>query len=225
MYFQLDGAYICNTFNEVVNIIQSYVGREEAILSVYMCPSSLINNTSGTLQYSGQENPTNSTQIINKPSSLNGYTPVNKKLLTFPFCFLNVSNNNGTNNTYQYELFNEIEEAPNECIFNIKGVPTIGGSVKCNPINYKNSQEFQNEEEGLMAGKFPTLSWSDDEYINWLTQNSVNIGIGVASNLLTIVGGVGMMSTGVGALAGASSVVSRWNGNCKYFTVNFMNTV
>ena len=38
-----------NYINEVVNIIQAYQnGREEAILSVYMCPSLLINNTSGS---------------------------------------------------------------------------------------------------------------------------------------------------------------------------------
>ena len=60
------------------------------------------------------------------------------------------------------------------------------------PFNYKNSGEHNNEDEGLLAGKFPTLSWSKDEYTNWLTQNSVNIGLGVASNLITIIGGMGI---------------------------------
>lgn len=173
-----------------------------------MCPSVLISNTSQSAQYSGQTTPNHFSQLIDKPSTLNGYTPKNKKLLTFPYCFLNVSNNNGSNNTYQYELFNDYDEAPNKCIFNFKGVPTIGASVKMTPSNYKNIQEENHEEEGLMAGKFPTLSWSNDEYINWLTQNSVNIGLGVASNLITIAGGVGMIATGGGALAGAGAVVS-----------------
>ena len=76
------------------------------------------------------------------------------------------------------------------------------------PFNYKNSGENNNEDEGLMAGKFPTLSWSKDEYTNWLTQNSVNIGLGVASNLITIIGGMGQMATGGGSLTGAGAVVS-----------------
>lgn len=97
-----------------------------------------------------------------------------------------------------------------KCIFNMKGVPTVGGSVKCCPDNYKNLQEVNNEEEGIVAGKFPILSWSADEYINWLTQNSVNIGLGIASNLITIVGGLGLAvaTGGGGALAGAGAVVS-----------------
>lgn len=83
-----------------------------------------------------------------------------------------------------------------------------GASIKCSPINYKNSQEIDIEEEGIIAGKFPTLSWSEDAYVNWLTQNSVNIGIGVASNVITILGGIGLMATGGGAPAGAGAVVS-----------------
>lgn len=52
------------------------------------------------------------------------------------------------------------------------------------------------------------MSWSKDEYINWLTQNSVNIGIGTASNLLSIGTGIGAIATGGGAILGTGSVVS-----------------
>lgn len=168
-----------------------------------MCPKYFINTEGSDLQYHGQSTPYNLSKVISKPSSLDGYTPKNKKLLSFPYCCLNVSNNNGSNNTYQYELFKD-----NNCMFNIKGVPTVGGSLKCVPYQYKMGGEYYNESEGIMAGKYPTLSWSQDAYINWLTQNSVNLGVGVASNLITILGGAGMMATGGGALAGAGSVVS-----------------
>lgn len=60
-----------------------------------------------------------------------------------------------------------------------------------------------------MAGKFPTLNWSEDAFTNWLTQNGVNIAFGTATNIATIVGGLGLMSlspaTGV---AGAGAVYS-----------------
>ena len=205
-----DGGYICDNITQVVTILQQFAsaGKSEAVYGLYMCPSFLINNTSGNLQYSGQNSEMYGTVNIDKPTSLHGYTPVNKKLLTFPYCFLTVSNNNGSSNNFMYDLFYEIDEAPNKCIFNIKGVPTIGTSTKCVPFNYKNGSEQDNEDEGVVGGKFPTLSWSEDAYINWLTQNAVNIGIGTASNLLTIVGGLGMMATGGGAIAGASSIVS-----------------
>lgn len=204
--FSAGGAYICDNIRQVVNIINSYPSdaRADAIFSVYMIPKAIINNASTTkdMKFS-QNSPVYLDYTVNKPTSLNGYIPKNKKLLTFPFCFLNVSNNNGSANTYHYELFNT-----HNCRFTIKGVPTVGGSIKCCPYEYKNHDESINEEEGLMCGKFPTLSWSEDAYTNWLTQNSVNIAIGTASSLITTLGGAGLMATGGGATAGASSIVS-----------------
>lgn len=121
------GAYIFDSISQIVNALQAYAGRgkSDAVFSVYMCPAKFIEIPKQSLQYEGQSAPLYDAVTINKPSSLNGYTPKNKKLLTFPFCALNVSNNNGTSNTFEYELFNEIEENPNQCIFDIKGVPTV----------------------------------------------------------------------------------------------------
>lgn len=203
VFTQLDGAYICSSITDVVNILQAFAsaGKNDAVFGVYMCPKYFINTEGSDLHYEGQSAPYNLSKVISKPSSLDGYTPKNKKLLTFPYCCLNVSNNNGSNNTYQYELFKD-----NNCMFNIKGVPTVGGSLKCVPYQYKMGGEYYNESEGIMAGKYPTLSWSQDAYINWLTQNSVNLGVGVASNLITILGG--MLATGGRALAGAGNIVS-----------------
>lgn len=179
------GAYVCKTANQVANIIQSYPekARADAILNVYMVPSKIIAQNEEDLQYHGQSKPIYLRTSINKPSSLDNYTPTNNKLLTFPYCYLTLSNNSGSSNNLRYELFN----TPT-CNFTIKGVPSVGASIKCLPTNYKLASEL--EEEGIMMGKYPTLSWSGDEYINWLTQNSVNIGLGITSNLISAVGGV-----------------------------------
>lgn len=196
MCIQRDGAYICENISQVVNILQGFAtkGKSDAVFGIYMCPKEIINLPEESLQYPGQGTPYNIEHTINKPTSLNGYVPKNKKLLTFPYCALNVSNNNGISNILQYELFYEDENYKGKCLFNIKGVPTVGGSIKCIPYNYKINNDDYNEEEGILAGKFPTLSWSEDAYINWLTQNSVNIGLGVTSNLITALGGIATMN-------------------------------
>ena len=201
--YMAGGAYVCSTINEVVNILQAFAtrGKSDAVYNLYMIPASMITNTSPSLQYSGQSSPNTDTKTITKVNTINGYTPINKKLLTFPFNYMLISNNNGSSNILHYERF-----SGNTCNFTIKGVPTVGGSIKIIPTNYDNN--LNSEEEGLIAGKLPTLNWSDDEYTNWLTQNSVNIGLGIASSGLTIVGGIGMMATGGGAVAGAGAVVS-----------------
>lgn len=201
--YMAGGAYVCSTIGEVVNILQAFAsrGKSDAVYNLYMIPASMITNTSSSLQYSGQNSPNTDTKTITKVNTINGYTPINKKLLTFPFNYMLISNNNGSSNILHYERF-----SGNTCNFTIKGVPTVGGSIKIIPTNYDNN--LNSEEVGLIAGKLPTLNWSDDEYTNWLTQNSVNIGLGIASSGLTIVGGIGMMATGGGAVAGAGAVVS-----------------
>lgn len=204
------GAYICDNINQVVNILQSYAdGRTDAILAVYMCPTEIILNSNESLQYSGQATPAYLQQYIDKPSTIDSYTPKNKKLLTFPYCYLNVSNNNGMINSYLYELFRSDDAVPsNQVMFNIKGVPTVGASIKAVPFNYKNYEASNYEDEGVIAGKFPTLSWSEDAYTNWLTQNSVNIGIGVASNLLQLVSGLSSGNIGLTA-SGSFGIASQ----------------
>ena len=201
--YMAGGAYICNNITEVINILQAYAtrGKSDAVYNLYMIPKSMINNTSGSLQYSGQSSPNTDTKSITKINKIDGYTPINKKLLTFPYNYMLLSNNNGSSNILHYERF-----SGKTCNFTIKGVPTVGGSIKIIPTNYDNN--LNSEEEGLIAGKLPTLNWSDDEYTNWLTQNSVNIALGVASAGITIVGGLGMMATGGGAVAGAGAVVN-----------------
>lgn len=198
------GAYICENIKQLVNIIQAYgEGRNDAIIQVYLVPKCFVANTDSDLRYEGQGSPLWIQKVINKPTSLNGYTPKNKKLLTFPYCYLNVSNNNGITNSYMYELFNQ-----GNAIFNIKGVPSVGGSIKCIPYQYKIGGENNNEDEGIMAGKYPTLSWSEDAYTNWLTQNAVNLGLGLTSNLISIAGGIAS-GNGIGLITGSMGIASQ----------------
>lgn len=128
--------------------------------------------------------------------------------------YMVISNNNGSSNILHYERFGT------NCEFTIKGVPTVGGSIKLIPTNYDNG--LNPEEEGIMAGKCPTLNWSEDSYTNWLTQNSVNIGLGIASSGITALGGVASIVgtggiapavAGVGAIASADMSIAKTLGS------------
>ena len=201
--YMAGGAYVVDSISLVVNILQAFAtaGKSDAVYNVYMVPKTFLTNTSGSAQYSGQATPNTADYTVNKTTTINGYNPKNNKLKCFPYNFLVISNNNGSSNVLHYERF-----STTNCGFRIKGVPTVGGSIKCLPKSYDGIS--YNEEEGIMAGKLPTLNWSDDEYTNWLTQNSVNIALGVASSGITMMGGLAMMTTGAGALSGGSAVIS-----------------
>lgn len=201
--YSAGGAYICTSITEVVNIIQALnqLGKGDAVTNVYVIPSSIIVKQEGSSQYDGQSSPVTWNVTISKPNNVNGYTPKNNKLFTSPYMYLTVDNNNGSSNNYQYELW-----SGSNVTFETSAVPTVGGSIKTVPTNYKGSSRF--EQEGLFAGKFPTCGWINDTYTNWLTQNAVNIGIGAVSSGLQVIGGMALMSNPVTAVAGGSSVLN-----------------
>lgn len=197
------GAYICSSMQEMLNLLQLYDndGKGDAVTCVYICPTKIINNTSTDLKFSGNSSPTKLDFSFPSQTTIDGYTPKNKKLLCYPYNYILMSNNAGSSNVLRYENFDSTT-----CTFEIAGVPTVGGSIKCAPKNYKGIDRIQ--EEGIMLGKFPALSWSSDLYTNWLTQNAVNIGVGIGSSALQIVGGIASMATGAGAMAGVGMVAS-----------------
>lgn len=145
-----------------------------------------------------------STRVPIKPTSLNGYTPRNKKLLTYPFCYLLLSNNCGASTIFRYENFLD-----NECDFDLQGVVTPGCSIIATPKRY-NVATFLDSTLSLPAGKFPICGWTSDVYTNWLRQNSLNINLAVAEGIADMTAGAtfGIMSGGV---TGGGQIVSGLN--------------
>lgn len=107
---------------------------------------------------------------IDKITSFSDYTPKNNKCFVYPYNYLFVSNNQGSNNIYKYEDFNT-----EKCIFENQFSIAIGGSGRIVPKNYKGMET--NDDEALALGKYPTCAWSSDAFTNWLTQNSVNMAV------------------------------------------------
>ena len=119
--------YATDNITIATSIIGSYA-QPEKVYAVYLAPKCLFDDNqferdqenNKTNHYLGHISPMTWGNTILKPSSLNSYVPVNNKLLTYPFVYFNVSNNNGSMHSYRYELFNS-----NNCDFVVKGIPTI----------------------------------------------------------------------------------------------------
>ena len=212
--------------SDLNDFISSYSedARAEAIRCVFLIPSKLIgyigndhsisaSNTIGMhwLNLHGHEDDqTGLNKMINfTTGKLQNYTPHNNKLLTAPYRYMKVSNNSGVDVTYNYEDF-VIDANNGNPTFIIYSCLSIGGSIRLVPMNYKGVQ--YNHDEGINMGKFPTLSWVNDEFINWLTQNAVNIGISTLGNITQIVGGALMIEGGATAVSGGSSILSGLTG-------------
>lgn len=190
------------TLSSYLQAYQTAPDYSQNIYAVYSVPSFSIANAiyrTGTNYV--EAIPANEKLIsIQKQTTLDGYAPINHKVLAFPYNYLLVSNNNGQSNVMKYERFGK----PDVCEFNLVSVATVGGDTKLIPVYY--DKLSYNEQESLIAGKWPTLSWSQDMFTNWISQNAVNIGIGQASSALSIIGGTALLATGAGAGAGASLI-------------------
>lgn len=209
----------------------------DSVIGLFMLPDELINYSSSQSDYTWLFHPSGSvtqqypvrrleasqvgssskvmvTKNIGKNyTTIDGYTPKNKKLFTSQFNYLMVSNNSGANFTYNYEDF-----STNNCEFRVDGAVAPGGSIKCFPRNYRGITN--GVEYGLNSGKYPICSFTGDMYINWLTQNSVNFSVGnfdfnlkpgdtsALAGGLSILGGLGLLATGGGSLAGVGTILS-----------------
>lgn len=143
---------------------------------------------------------------INKITSFSDYTPKNNKCFVYPYNYIFVSNNQGSNNIYKYEDFNT-----EKCIFENQFSIAIGGSGRIVPKNYKGMAT--NDDEALALGKYPTCAWSSDAFTNWLTQNSVNMAVSLGLTAGSIAGTIATGGATAPALAGAVMSVAGNIGN------------
>lgn len=127
------------------------------------------------------------TTNFTKPTTVDGYTPKNKKVLTHPFCYFNISNNAGTSLPYRYEDFSSTVS------FTVEGTFGVSGSTKAIPQNYLRIGTGNALDYSITGAKFPVCSWLSDSYTNWLTQNAVNMDTQWKT---TIIGGLLDVATG-----------------------------
>ena len=176
-----------------------YKGKTDAIQTIFYVPNSFISASSPKSQTYALRSPTNTatviwlepssgpimlSQSIGRVGSLDGYVPRNKKLLTHPYCYFNLTNNAGAEVDYSYEDFS------GDPTFRVRMTLCPSMSIKCTPTSYKNGNSDHDWNEGMMGAKTPQCSWTTDYYTNWLTQNAVNMplqaintGVNVGANL------------------------------------------
>lgn len=224
----------CESGGDAIKVIQGfdYAGKGEAIVSIFMCPKEFFQgcltqpatfnidetHTATVTLHTPVDNAYATTLLdttsISINSTIDGYTPKNNKLFTYPYNYLYMTNNAGNDTIYKYEDF--LSNTPK---FYIGGALGQGCSVKLAPVNYKhlgtNQSPTENYSYGMSGCKYPVCAWKSDYYTNWLAQNSGNIAANIASSYVTGLamgtmfsgGNVGM---GVG-MAGVNLVQSSIN--------------
>lgn len=158
--------------------------------------------------------------IVQQPSTTSGgYQPVNKKLLTWPFSYFYLSNNAGEDVEYKYEDF-PFETISGNYARTIRFAETItpsaGMSAKLYPKKYKNytsgnAYGTYMMNYGVNYAKAPTCAWSSDYWLNWQTQNGVNIAGTTVSAAMSA--GMGILSANpISFVGGTVSAINQISG-------------
>lgn len=199
------------------------------LYAIFMAPAKLVNAShtwrTSTGNYNFNYTYVNSNNTyesigtigVNKENHLdNNYTPVNKKLLTFPYCYFQISNYAGNVVNYKYEDF-----SGNYGSFDIIGAVSVGCDIKLLPSEFKPASQGQTIGDinyykdrysyAVDMYKLPTCGWTSDSYTNWLTQNSANIRMSKITSTAEIAMGAISMSQG-NFILGSTMITSGVNG-------------
>lgn len=149
--------------------------------------------------------------LVSTPENLDGYTPRNQKLRSYPYMYLGFNPPNGSSNIYRYEdfesgtpifkMYSEINQNPLVCFI---------------PQNYRGNTT-NTQDMATMQG-YPTLGWISDTFNTWVAQNSEIISLQSKQEAYNyeidaLKGGVGMLGDMGSMLSGnPSSMVGGFTG-------------
>ncbi len=228
------------------NFISSYAQRPESVVIIYMVPkfvlgtgASQLSDDYGLTLASSRKGASTTGRLlsINSSQDFESYTPRNKKLLTYPYNYLQVDNGNGSSIALRYE-FMEHPDAP-ACLF--ESCITNPVQVKLVPLQYKGGGTDINPllTEFLTIDGYPLCSWNYDAYRAWCAQNSIPVAIsagGIVAGMalgFAIGGPVGLATAGLAGVTGAANLAKQQYtasiqadnciGNVSSGNVNFAN--
>lgn len=179
----LDGAFWASQF------IEDAATKADGIVSVFYAPADFyqegnIAKTYNIIKEKGQ-------------SKIGTYTPKNKKLLTYPYTALYVTNQQGQSAVYRYEFFSDAN-----CNFQLAGDFTPNTTLMLTPKNYKGVA--LNYDETLTLTGWAQCPWASDTYKAYQAQAASAFPLQLAGTALS----VGMNAATGNALGAVSSVAS-----------------
>lgn len=171
-------------------LIKAYndAGKVDAILALFMCPQLCINAIA--------EGNNEDDKIVSITDNFfEGYKPKNKKLYSYPWCYVMADNNEGQTAIYRFELSDRSDKSID---FHIMGcINTLPQTIMF-PSNYKGN--LLNYTDGMVNSSFPICAWSSDTFRAWIAQNKSTLGLSAMSGAMNILSGY---TSGVASIASA----------------------
>lgn len=153
-------------------------GKGGAVSSVFMCPSWTVpfNPTTHEVIASTVGRSIEKTFPVNY-DNIDGYVPRNKKLFSYPYNFISLTNYQGNSAVFRYEYF---DDSPSSLDFILYASVGANPTIFMIPKNYK--RQALNWDEMITMSNFPLCNWSYGAYNNWLAQSAGSIVTGTISS-------------------------------------------
>lgn len=166
-------------------------GKSDGIVSIFLMPTDFA---------VGYETSSPKSYDITKTKNLTqigGYTPKNKKLFTYPYNFLYVTNLSGSSAEFHYELFSD-----DSCEFGMVGDTSCNPQVILYPKNYKGVTANYNEK--IVMDGFPQCAYGTDAFKAWLAQTGASSAISMTAGMA----GLSLATGPLGVMASLGSIGS-----------------
>lgn len=193
---------------------------EADLINVYICPAELVKraylygtttNPSITPAYSTLT--TSANKVFEPATTWGSYSIVNKKMFTYPYTFLRVTNYGGDSKDFYYE-YGAYNTATASMELNMIWINTLSYDFNCilgcNGYKHYNLDGDYNTiylAETLSLPKPPQPAYSGNSFNQWWQANQTQWSTGLLCSVLSAIASVGA-SGFVGALSGAPGAVA-----------------
>ena len=177
-------------YEAVVNANQN-----DGIVACYMCPF-IPTTWDVTLERK---------QYSKLPGTLDGYTPKNNKLYSYPYCLLHIQTDvQGAD--FRYEFF---KDAGNQCNFYLRECLIPQPSISLIPSDYAGRTALNGGEFRLTLSEFPQVALNADVFKVYLAQNAASLPTKALSSALQAGVSAGLAPKASGMIMGAINFASE----------------
>ena len=204
------------TVSGLRHAVRSLIEIEASIITIQMVPTDIAsaygllsgdNNTNDFKQFGYTATLTSTEQNTFADIHDNvTYTPKNKKLLQYPYTKIVLTNNNGEDTEYKWEMFDHTFNTLPTVQFWVTAAVNPDVAVHCYPYNYRKGGAEGSRDLGLTVADFPRLAWSVDSFQEWWNVNKNTFALSMITKVLgTVAAGAATVATG-NPLIGSAAV-------------------
>lgn len=205
------------TINENLATLAS-ANKSDSVVAIFMsttCTNLICVNSGSKLSFVTNEGGVGTahyeTNTVPNSSEIDGYTPRNKKLLKYPYNYLELTSTSGETKNLQFELFGGLHML--QPTIALWGMMDTSPSITAAPKFYKSGEFKATGNKSYLSGinaditnsvslyNFPVCSWTFDGFRAWWAQNNIKT---VASGANSFISAVGNILSGniLGAVTG-----------------------